>query len=263
MTTIPRLLSLWTAGVAAFLYLPLLVVLAFSFNRSRLNIRWEGFTFDWYAALLRDADLQLACWNSLLVATLSTLLAVAIGTAGAWGLRHYRGRAATLAETLVAIPLAMPEVVLGVALLAGFVSVGLELGYATIVIAHVTLCLPFVFLSVRARLAALDPAFEEAAADLGAGPLATFRHVVFPQIRSSVIASAILSFSLSFDELIVTYFTASASTRTLPLEIFGRIRKGIDPSLNAVSVLLMAVTILLLFIAGRLRRTEAAAMVAR
>lgn len=235
MTAGRRLLGAWTAATIAFLYLPIAVLVAFSFNDSRLNVAWEGFTLDWYGAAWRDAELARSTVNSLLVATATTVASVVLGTAGAWLLHRYRFRGAQAWQALVLVPMLVPEVILGASLLALFVACGIELGYATVILSHVTFCVPFVLVAVQARLAGLDPALEEAALDLGATPPQAFRRVILPSLMPAVAAGALMAFSLSFDELIVTWFTASAGSRTLPLEIFGRVRKGLDPSLNAVS----------------------------
>jgi spermidine/putrescine transport system permease protein len=243
MKRINRLLGAWTLGVMAFLYLPIAVLVAYSFNASRLNVLWEGFTFRWYGALWHDAVLRQSLDHSLIVALAATIVSVALGTGGAWLLYRYRFPAARLTMTLVLIPMIIPEVIMGVSLLMLFVTIGLELGYATIIISHVTFCFPFVMVAVQARLAGLDPALEEAALDLGAPPATTFRLVLVPYLMPAIVAGALMAFTLSIDELIVTYFTASAGTRTLPLEIFGRIKKGLDPTLNAISTLFILSTV--------------------
>ncbi|HYC00623.1 MAG TPA: ABC transporter permease [Candidatus Limnocylindrales bacterium] len=225
-----------------FLYAPIAILIVFSFNTSRLNILWEGFTLRWYEGLLHDTALARALVNSLIVAGFSTLLSVALGTAGAWMLYRYRFPARRLWQTLIYVPMLVPEVIMGVSLLILFVALRLELGFATIVISHVTFCFPFVLVAVQARLAGLDPALEEAALDLGATPSIAFRRILLPYLTPALAAGVLMSFSLSLDELIVTYFTASAGTRTLPLEIFGRVRKGLDPSLNAISTVFIVVT---------------------
>jgi spermidine/putrescine transport system permease protein len=230
------------------------VLVAFSFNESRLNIAWTGFTFEWYARLLEDRALLRSLQNSLIVATATTAISVAIGTAGAWLLFRYRVPGRGTLETLLFLPMIVPEVILGVSLLILFVTAGLQLGYATIVISHVTFCAPFVMAAVQARLAGLDPALEEAALDLGATPTQAFFRVLVPYLMPAIAAGALMAFTLSLDELIVTWFTASAKTRTLPLEIFGRVRKGLDPSLNAISTLFVLFTLLAVVASEALRR---------
>jgi len=247
-------LAIWTALVMVFFYVPIAILIGFSFNTSRLNIVWEGFTLDWYGAIFRDGVLVHALYNSLIVATISTVVAVALGTGGAWMLYRYRFPAVRLVQTLVFIPMIIPEVIMGVSLLILFVTIQLGLGYTTIIISHVTFCFPFVMVAVQARLSGLDPALEEAAMDLGAPPALAFRKVLVPYLMPAIVAGALMSFTLSLDELIVTYFTASAGTRTLPLEIFGRIKKGLDPTLNAISTLFILSTVLLVIATELLRR---------
>jgi spermidine/putrescine transport system permease protein len=239
VTRVSKLFAIWTGFVFLFFYLPIAVLVLFSFNESKLNIVWTGFTLDWYTTLLDDRVLVRTLKNSLIVASATTVASVFLGTAGAWLLYRYRYRASSFLETLVFLPMIVPEVILGVSLLILFVTIGMKLGYTTIVISHVTFCFPFVMAAVQARLAGLDPSLEEAALDLGATPLQAFTKVLVPYLMPAIVSGALMTFTLSLDELIVTYFTASAGTRTLPLEIFGRVKKGLDPSLNAGTVALM------------------------
>jgi spermidine/putrescine transport system permease protein len=254
VTALRRLLATWTGLVLVFFYLPIAILVAFSFNASKLNIVWTGFSLDAYASLWSDARLLRSLDNSLIVAAATTALSVVLGTAGACLLHRYRYRASGVLETLVFLPMIVPEVILGVSLLILFVAVGLRLGYATIVISHVTFCFPFVMAAVQARLAGLDPALEEAALDLGATPRQAFTRVLVPHLAPAIAAGALMAFTLSLDELIVTWFTASAGTRTLPLEIFGRVKKGLDPSLNAISTLFIALAALAVLATAALRR---------
>jgi spermidine/putrescine transport system permease protein len=260
---IEALLGAWTAWTLVFLYVPIAILIGFSFNTSRLNIVWEGFTLDWYAAVWRDAVLVRSLQNSLIVAVASTVLSVALGTGGAWLLYRYRFPGMRLWQTLIFVPMLVPEVIMGVSLLILFVVIHLELGFSTIVISHVTFCFPFVMVAVQARLAGLDPALEEAALDLGATPAVAFRKVLVPYLMPAIVSGALMSFSLSLDELIVTYFTASAGTRTLPLEIFGRVKKGLDPTLNAISTVFILFTIFLVVVTEFLKRRNTPLAAAR
>jgi spermidine/putrescine transport system permease protein len=254
VTLVRRFLATWTGLVFVFFYLPIAILILFSFNESRLNIVWTGFTLQWYAALWRDSVLVRALQNSLIVASATTIVSVLLGTVGGWLLYRYRYRASGFLETLVFLPMIVPEVILGVSLLILFVTIGMQLGYATIVISHVTFCFPFVMAAVQARLSGLDPSLEEAALDLGATPLQAFTKVLVPFLMPAIVSGALMTFTLSLDELIVTYFTASAGTRTLPLEIFGRVKKGLDPSLNAISTVFIVVTVLAVVLTEALRR---------
>jgi spermidine/putrescine transport system permease protein len=254
MKQVHRFLAAWTGVVMLFFYLPIAILVIFSFNESKLNIVWTGFTFEWYAALLKDRVLIRALQNSLIVATATTAISVVLGTVGAWLLYRFRYRASSALETLVFLPMIVPEVILGVSLLILFVTIGLQLGYTTIVISHVTFCFPFVMAAIQARLSGLDPSLEEAALDLGATPVQAFTKVLVPYLMPAIVSGALMSFTLSLDELIVTYFTASAGTRTLPLEIFGRVKKGLDPTLNAISTVFILSTVVLVMATEILKR---------
>lgn len=242
--------------MVAFLYAPLAVLVAYSFNDSRLNLRWQGFTWRWYGELLADRPLLEALENSLIIATAATALSVVLGTAGAWLLHRYRYAGSALIRTLVAAPMAMPEVLMGVSLLVFFAALRWELGFATVIVAHTTFCFPFVLTTVQARLQGLDPSLEEAALDLGATPLRAFWSVILPGLRPAVFAGALLAFTLSLDELIVTFFTAGPDSGTLPLKIFGLARVGLNPKVNALSALFVLVTVIFFVAADRLRRAR-------
>jgi spermidine/putrescine transport system permease protein len=263
MKVVNALLAVWTGLVMLFFYLPIVILIVFSFNTSRLNILWEGFTLRWYAELWRDSVLIRSLNNSLYVAVLTTVLSVILGTGGAWLLYRYKFPSLRLIQTLVFVPMVVPEVIMGVSLLILFVALQVELGYATIIISHVTFCFPFVMVAVQARLAGLDPSLEEAALDLGATPQLAFRRILIPYLMPAIVSGALMAFSLSLDELIVTYFTASAGTRTLPLEIFGRIKKGLDPTLNAISTVFIVITATLLVTSELLKRRSSSRESAR
>lgn len=258
MKGLRALLAAWTAVVLVFFYAPIAILVAYSFNSSRLNVLWEGFTLRWYGAIWQDAVLVRSLRNSLIVACVSTLLSVLLGTAGGWLLYRYRFPAVRLIQTLVFVPMIVPEVIMGVSLLILFVVIRLELGYATIIISHVTFCFPFVLVAVQARLSGLDPSLEEAAMDLGATPARAFAKVIVPYLAPAIVSGALMSFTLSLDEVIVTYFTASAGTRTLPLEIFGRVKKGLDPTLNAISTVFILATVAMVVVTELINRRNRA-----
>ncbi|MEO6245575.1 MAG: ABC transporter permease [Opitutaceae bacterium] len=247
-------LRTWTAGVLAFLYLPILVLVVYSFNASRLNILWEGFTWKWYGELWSHTPLMEAAKNSLIVASFTTVLSVVLGTLGAWHLHRYRFRGGSAIHVLVGVPIMMPEIIMGVSLLVLFSVLAVPLGFTTVVIAHVTFCLPFVLLAVRARLAGMDPALEEAALDLGATPLRAFWLVMVPALRPGIVAGALMAFTLSMDEVIVTYFTASPGSATLPLRIFGMAKVGLNPMLNALSAIFIVATVAVVIFSEHLKK---------
>ena len=245
----PRLQScffgVWTAGVFAFLYIPIALLVVFSFNSSRLNIRWEGFSTKWYEALFTNKTLIVAFQNSLIVACATTVLATLLGTIGAWMLYRYRFPFQRAIGLLIFIPMVMPEVLMGVSLLVLFVQLlNIPLGFTTLIIAHTTFCFPFVLVGVQARLHEIDPFLEEAAMDLGATPVQAFWKVIVPYLMPAIVSGALMAFTLSLDEYIVTVFTTGAQTQTLPLKVYGMAKVGLNPQLNALSTLFIVGTIL-------------------
>ena len=253
-----RGLRAWTLAVLAFLYLPIAVLVVYSFNASRLNVSWQGFTLEWYRQLAVNAPLKQAAWNSLVVALATTVISVVIGTGGAWLLHRHRFPASRLIQTLVALPMVMPEILLGISLLVLFATAGVPLGFTTVIIGHVTFSFPFVLVAVQARLRGMDPALEEAALDLGATPWRAFRLVILPYLRPAIAAGGLMAFTLSWDELIVTFFTADAASATLPLRIFGLAKVGLNPMINALSALFVLATVAFVIFSARLRRDAAA-----
>ena len=235
----------WTVGVFVFLYIPILLLVVYSFNDSKLNLTWVGFTTKWYGALFQNEVLLRAFKNSLIVAGATTALSVFLGTTAAWLLYRYKFPAQQLIGLLIFIPMVMPEVLMGTSLLVLFVTLGIPLGYGTLIVAHTTFCFPFVLVGVQARLQGLDPSLEEAAQDLGATPLKAFWLVIVPYLMPAIVAGALMAFTLSFDEYIVTVFTSGAESQTLPLKVYGMVRVGLNPQLNALSTLFIGITALL------------------
>lgn len=248
-----RLLAAWTLCVLVFLYLPIALLILYSFRNWNLGIPQPGYTFHWYRAIFDDAQLIEAIQNSLLIAAATTAISVVMGTVSAWLLHRYRFGLVTLTQTLLAIPMMIPEVIMGISLMLFFQSIGLNRGFCTVIIAHVTFCVPFVMAAVQARLAGLDPSLEEAALDLGAPPAVAFTRVILPCLMPGIIAGALLAFTLSLDEFVVTYFTYSARAMTLPVKIYSAMRAGVNPRLNAVSTLFIVATALLVVAADALR----------
>lgn len=242
---------LWAASLAtyAFLYIPLAVVVLFSFNDSQLNAQWVGFTTRWYAKLLSDAEMLRAAANSVMIALLSSAVATVLGAMAGLAMHRYRFR---FLPFLVLTPVAMPEILLGVSLLLFFRQVlDLTLGLVSILVAHITFSIGFVAVIVRARLAGMDESLFEAARDLGATPWATFRRITFPLILPALAAGFLMSFTLSIDDFVITFFVAGVGVTTLPLQIYSMIKVAVTPEVNAVSTLLMALTLSLIFLASR------------
>ncbi len=244
---------LWGASLAAyaFLYVPLSVVVLFSFNDSKLNAEWVGFTFAWYQTLFSDDAMLGAARNSLFIAITASIAATVLGTMAGIAMHRYKPK---LLPFMVLTPVAMPEILLGVSLLVFFIAVFGEqsLSLGTVIIAHVTFCIGFVAIIVRARLAGMDESIFEAARDLGATPWQTFRLVTLPLIMPGVIAGALMSFTLSIDDFVITFFTTGVGVSTLPLQIYTMIKVAVTPEVNAVSTLLMALTLTMIVVASRL-----------
>lgn len=223
-----------------FLYAPILVLVVYSFNASQLVTVWGGFSMKWYGALLADAPLMAAAWVSLRVALFTSLIATILGTLAALALeRHGRFRGRALFTGLIFGPMVMPEVMIGLSLLLMFIGIGIDRGIATIVIAHATFCTGFVAVVVAARLRGLDRGLEEAAADLGAGPLRVFLTITLPLLAPAVLAGALLAFTLSLDDLVIASFVSGPGSTTLPMRLYGQVRLGVNPEINAASTILV------------------------
>lgn len=243
--------GVWAAALAVygFLYVPLAVVVLFSFNDSLLNAEWVGFTTRWYGVLLDDKDMLQAAGNSLLIAIVSSSLATLLGGLAGIAMQRYRPR---LLPLLALTPVAMPELLLGVALLLFFRQVlDMTLGLVSILIAHITFSIGFVAVIVRARLAGMDESIFEAARDLGASPWAIFRRITLPLIAPALAAGFLMAFTLSIDDFVITFFVAGVGVVTLPLQIYSMIKVAVSPEVNALSTLLMLLTLCVVILATR------------
>ena len=238
-----RFPELYVTLVLLLLYLPIAVVVVYSFNDTKL-FHWEGFTLSWYQELFQDRTIITAFWNSLKLAVMSSLLAALLGTLGAVGLasRHFRGRGAL--ENLSMIPIMIPEIILGMAYLAFFTYLGLPFGMLTLVLAHTTFCVPYIFINVKARLTALDPAIAEAARDLGASGPQAFLDITLPLIAPSILSGTLLAFAMSMDDVVISFFATGAKTNTLPLQIYSMLKMGVTPEVNALCTVMLGVVFL-------------------
>jgi putrescine transport system permease protein len=239
----------------AFLYGPMILLVIFSFNASRLVTVWGGFSTRWYAALFSDAQLIASVRTSLLVAAFSAAIATVNGTLAAIALvRFGRFRTRTLFSGAIYAPLVMPEVILGLSLLLLFVALGIERGLWTIIAAHATFTMCFVAVVVRSRLVGFDRALEEAAMDLGAGPVRAFMAVTLPLVAPAIVAGFLLAFTLSLDDLVIASFTAGPGSTTLPMRVYSQVRLGVSPEINAISTLMLVVVALVLLSVAALSR---------
>ena len=224
----------------AFLYLPILLLMVYSFNASRLVTVWGGFSTQWYRALFRNEALMEAAWVTVRIALLSASLATVLGTLAALALARYgRFFGRTLFTGMVYAPMVMPEVITGLSLLLFFVAIGLDRGFWTITLAHTTLTMCFVTVVVQSRLMTFDRSLEEAAMDLGAPPLRTFFAVTLPLIAPSIVAGFLLAFTLSLDDLVIASFNTGPGATTLPIRIYSQVRLGLSPEVNAASTFLI------------------------
>lgn len=249
----PWLLTVSIADLA-FLYAPIVVLILFSFNASRLSSAWQGFTLQWYETLARDEVLWASVRNSLVVAFGSTAAATVLGVGAAIGMERLSARRQWLAEGALILPLVIPEVMMGVALMSFFVLLKWRLSLSTIMIGHVTFNLPIVVIMIRARLRKLDPALEEAARDLGATEWQAFRRITLPLVFPAIVGAALMCFTISLDDFIVTFFTAGPGSTTLPLRVYSMVRSGISPEINALSTILVLLSMGLIGLALVLQR---------
>ena len=242
---------LWIAATLAyaFLYAPLIVVVAYSFNDSRLNAEWVGFTFSWYEKLFHNEKMLRAAWNSLLIGITASAVSTVFGTMAAYAMYRFRMR---LLPLLILAPIAIPEILMGVSLLIFFVLLNISLGMVSIILSHIAFCIGFVAIVVRSRLSGMDESLTEAARDLGATPWKAFQLVTLPLIMPGVVAGALMAFTLSIDDFVITFFTAGVGSTTLPLQIYTMVKIAVTPEVNAISTLLMMLTLALILIASKL-----------
>ena len=241
----------------AFLYLPIVLLVVYSFNASRLVTVWGGFSTQWYGALFQNRELLDAAWVTLRVALLSATVATFLGTLGAVALvRFGRFRGRTLFSGMIYAPLVMPEVILGLSLLLMFVAIGFARGFWTIVLAHITFTMCYVAVVVQSRLVTFDRSLEEAALDLGAHPLTAFLQVTLPLIAPAVLAGWMLAFTLSLDDLVIASFVSGPGATTLPMKIYSQVRLGVTPEINAASTILIGLVTVGVIAASLVQKTR-------
>jgi spermidine/putrescine transport system permease protein len=227
----------------AYLYLPILILIALSFNANRTATIWTGFSIDWYGEAFDNPAVMQGLRNSLTVAVIATVLATTLATIAAVGMeRRFRGQNA--ANVVIGLPLVVPEIVTAVATLLFFAAVGIRLSLLTVIIAHTVFCIPFAYLPIRARIEGMDPALREAAMDLYADEIRTFRRVTLPLLWPGILSGAMLAFIISLDDFVITFFVAGAGASTLPIYIYGLIRIGVSPEVNAVSSVMLVISVL-------------------
>ena len=249
-----RALRAWSAGVYAFLFIPIITVVLFSFNASRLVDVWSGFSLKWYGTAWTDPSILDALKTSLIVALVNALLAICFGTLAAIGLQRVGHRLRGVFETLVYGTIVTPEIIIAIASLLFFVTINIDLGIPTIIVTHVVYNTSIVALIVRARLAGMDRTLEEAAQDLGATPIRTIWRITIPLLYPAILAGGLLAFTFSFDDFVLTFFVSGATSTTLPLKIFSMLRFGVSPVINAIATVMLIVTLASIFTASLLVR---------
>jgi spermidine/putrescine transport system permease protein len=239
-----------------FLYVPIVVLVVYSFNNTKFSTNWQGFTLMWYGKLFTDGPLMEAFANSLIIAFSSSTVATVLGTLGAFAIYRYRFIGRKISFSFIYVSMMSPDIVMGISLLMFFIMMGLTTGAPTLLLAHITFCLPFVVVTVYARISGFDSHIIDVAKDLGASELKMFRHVVMPMLMPAIIAGWLLSFTLSMDDVVVSFFTTGPSFEVLPLKIYSMVRLGIKPEINALSAVMFAVSLITVTIAHLLISKE-------
>lgn len=234
-----------------FLYAPILLLMLFSFNNSRSRGRWGGFTLKWYGELFADSTIMNALFNTVAIALISAVVATVVGTVTAFGMHYMKKTPRALLSGVSYLPVMNPDIVTGVSLMLLFLSCGVQRGFLTLLIAHITFNIPYVVLSVLPKFAQMNEHLFEAAEDLGAGGMYTFFHVILPEIMPGVISGFLLSVTLSIDDFVISFFTRGAGVNTLSVHIYNMAKKGIDPSINALSTIMFVIVMALLLVINR------------
>lgn len=241
---------LYAMVIYLFLYIPVFVMIIYSFNDSRNNMVWQGFTTKYYVRLFSDSGLWEIFGNTLLIAVVSTLFATVVGTLGAVGYKKARFKGKGLITYSIYFPIVVPEIVLAVATLMLFSMSDVKLSMGTMILGNITLLLPYIFITVNSRLAGMDPSIEEASLDLGANRFHTFINITFPTVLPGVISGAFMAFSLALENLVISSFLADASTTNLSMRVYSMVKKGVSPEINALSTLIFLVFLIMMAVYG-------------
>ena len=249
-----KLPNIYLGVLLALMYVPILLVIIYSFNESKISSVWEGFSLKWYEELFRDRDMFRALWNSIVLGVISSCSAAVIGTLGAYGMSKVHLPLQGAVEYISTLPMMIPEIILGMVFMAFFSLVGIPFGMGALVIAHTAFCIPYVFMLVKARLVGMDPALAEAAQDLGASKVRVFFDVTLPLVAPAIASGMLLAFAMSMDDVIISVFVTGVNTTTLPVRIYSQLKTGVTPEINALCTLLFAATLLLCGLAALLGR---------
>lgn len=245
-----KLTIAYVAVLTILTYVPILLTVIYSFNESKLTTVWDGFSLKWYQVLFRDSDMWEALRNSLFLAGTSCFFAVIIGTTGALGMYKKQRKTDRVIAGLSLFPIMIPEIILGMVFLAVFSFMNLPMGMLTLIIAHTTFCVPYVYSMVKARLVGMDKTYAEAALDLGAAPIRVFFDITLPLILPAILSGAMLAFAMSFDDVVISIFVTGPGVNTLPIKIYTKIKTGITPEINALATIMLLITAILFFVAA-------------
>lgn len=254
MKKVSKAAVVFLAVITVLNYLPIILTVVYSFNKSKLSSVWEGFSLDWYKMLLGDGDIKKALLNSIILAFLACVLALIIGVSAALAMRGKKLIFDDFISNFASLPIMIPEIILGMVFMAIFSYMNLPFGFVTMTIAHASFCVPYVFLIVRARLMGMDLSLEEAARDLGASEFETFRDVTLPYILPGIASGLLLSFAMSFDDVVISIFTTGPSVNTLAIKIYTKMKTGITPEINALATVILVITVLIIFISEKTRK---------
>ncbi|MEI3249377.1 MAG: ABC transporter permease [Faecalibacterium sp.] len=242
--------------VFLLMYLPVAVVVIFSFNESKLPVRFTGFSFQWYEKLFADSAMLEALVNSLILGVASCAVSAVIGTLGAVGMSRIHWKTKGVLEYISILPLMIPEIILGMVLMAFFYMLNLPFGMLTLLIGHTVFCIPYILMEVKARLVGMDPSLEEAARDLGASPVRVFFDITLPLIMPAVASGSLLAFAMSMDDVVISIFVNGPKLTTLPIKVYTQIRTGVTPEINALCTVMLAFTIMILLIYSLIKRIK-------
>lgn len=250
-----KLPNVYLGFLLLLMYVPIFLVILYSFNESKLSSVWSGFSLKWYGELFRDRAIFEALGNTLILGVISSLSAGVIGTLGAFGMTKVNFKTKSAVEYVSTLPIMIPEIILGMVFMAFFSLLGLPFGMTTLILAHTAFCIPYVYMLVKARLVGMDKSLAEAALDLGASPLRVFFDITLPLLLPAIVSGMLLAFAMSIDDVIISVFVTGVNTNTLPLKIYTQLKTGVTPKINALCTLMFAATLLLCGLAAFLGRT--------
>lgn len=244
--------NLYIVFLLVIMYLPIIIVILYSFNVSKTDAIWGGFTLDWYKKLFKNRSLIEALKNSIVLALSSCFISAIIGTIGAVGIVQSDFKTKGLIENVATIPIMIPEIILGMVFLAFFSFIKLPFGMVTLIIAHTVFCIPYIFIMVKGRLVGIDKSIGEAALDLGASELRMFFDITLPLILPAVISGTLLAFAMSLDDVVISFFVTGAETNTLPIKIYSQIKMGVTPEINSLCTLILLFTFIIMIVSSKI-----------